>query len=128
MDDFETHVYRKNETVKSFAASITGTFTDAEQEKKTKKLPFALSNIHNIMWCVNAVGYVELFWQTLNDIEEDFKICVLSGNGRWDLKYLGMEFMVPENSTGELLISTSGFDDLDSYTIVISGNYKEPTK
>lgn len=117
--NFETHVYKLNEGAGVFAVSLTGTFDNAEQEKLIEKLPFHVSAITNIMWCVNAVGYVELFWGT----EE--RICVLSGNGRWDLSTLGMDFSIPTNSEGRILLSTSGFDDLDSYTIVISGKLKK---
>lgn len=120
---FETHIYKHNVNLKTFCVSITGVFTDAVQEEFVDRLePYKLDQIKNIMWCVNAVGYVELYWDMPDDKLE--KICVLSGNGRWDLNSLNMDFISPKESQGRLILNTHGFDDLDSYTIVIQGIHK----
>lgn len=111
--DFSSEVYHLNESTGQFNIVVSATFDDCEQHKNVAVTEFGVKNIKSLMWCVNAVGYVELCW------EDGKRICVLSGNGRWDLSNLNMYFRRKEGS--KIHIRTSGFDELDSYTIIIAG-------
>lgn len=114
----ERNLYRINEGTGSFSLSVNCKFTGADDNQELVNIfPDSLfaKKIKGMFWCINAVGFVELAWEN-----SEHPIVILSGNGKWDLSG-GNEFFVPDESNGMITATTHGFDDLDSYTIIISG-------
>lgn len=108
-----------------YVANLVATFaqsglTPVAQEVAVAKID-TVKSIRTLNWCINTVGYVVLEWKGKPN-SPNTPIVVLSGNGRWDLGF-NLEYHVPETSTGQIILTTVGFDNLDSYSIIIAGEY-----
>ena len=88
----------------------------------------AARTVAKIWWAVNTTNGksgVELLWAGSGSSSANKTICVLSGNGFWDLKTAGNE--IANNATltastspaGDILLSTKGFVSGDNYSIIV---------
>ena len=90
-------------------------------EDATKKV----SKIWYSVNTTNGKSGVELLWAGSGASSANKTICVLSGNGFWDLKTAGNE--IANNATltastspaGDLLLSTKGFVSGDNYSLIV---------
>jgi hypothetical protein len=101
---------------REYITQITGIFTNTNQESYVIKSE-NIKSIKTIYWCINSIGYITLSWEMKDGSYET--ICILSGNGRWELDR--QSYQVPIDSTGNVVLSTKAFDSLDTYTMVFGG-------
>ena len=98
------------------ASALNGMSEDAT--KKVSKIWYSVNT-------TNGKSGVELLWAGSGTSSANKTICVLSGNGFWDLKTAGNE--IANNATltastspaGDLLLSTKGFVSGDNYSIIV---------
>ena len=88
----------------------------------------ATKKVAKIWYSVNTTNGksgVELLWAGSGSSSANKTICVLSGNGFWDLKTAGNE--IANNATltastapaGDILLSTKGFVSGDNYSLIV---------
>ena len=98
------------------ASALNGMSEDAT--KKVSKIWYSVNT-------TNGKSGVELLWAGSGSSAANKTICVLSGNGFWDLKTAGNE--IANNATltastspaGDILLSTKGFVSGDNYSIIV---------
>ena len=98
------------------ASALNGMSEDAA--KKVSKIWYSVNT-------TNGKSGVELLWAGSGVSSANKTICILSGNGFWDLKTAGNE--IANNSTltastspaGDILLSTKGFVSGDNYSIIV---------
>ena len=98
------------------ASALTHMSEDAE--RKVAKIWYSVNT-------TNGKSGVELLWAGSGASAANKTICILSGNGFWDLKTAVNE--IANNSTltadtspaGDLLLSTKGFVSGDNYSLIV---------
>ena len=98
------------------ASALNGMSEDAT--KKVSKIWYSVNT-------TNGKSGVELLWAGSGSSSANKTICILSGNGHWDLKTAGNE--IANNATltastspaGDILLSTKGFVSEDNYSIIV---------
>ena len=98
------------------ASALNGMSEDAT--KKVSKIWYSVNT-------TNGKSGVELLWAGSGASAANKTICILSGNGFWDLKTAGNE--IANNSTltantspaGDILLSTKGFVSGDNYSLIV---------
>ena len=98
------------------ASALNGMSEDAT--KKVSKIWYSVNT-------TNGKSGVELLWAGSGSSAANKTICILSGNGFWDLKTAGNE--IANNSTltantspaGDILLSTKGFVSGDNYSLIV---------
>ena len=98
------------------ASALTHMSEDAT--KKVSKIWYSVNT-------TNGKSGVELLWAGSGSSAANKTICILSGNGFWDLRTAGNE--IANNSTltastspaGDLLLSTKGFVSGDNYSLIV---------
>ena len=98
------------------ASALNGMSEDATKE--VAKIWYSVNT-------TNGKSGVELLWAGSGASSANKTICILSGNGFWDLKTAGNE--IANNATltastspaGDLLLSTKGFVSGDNYSLIV---------
>lgn len=72
-----------------------------------------IEHIESILWCINSPGSLTLRWK-----ESGEDICILSGNGKWDLT--PSSWIYPPENKDKIILDAEGFLDLDSFTLIIT--------
>lgn len=114
-------IYKLSHNTGAFSVSCMCEFDEPTSIKNHSVLGanMKVDRISSIFWCVNAAGAVKLKWEPKFETECEYPFVILSGNGKWELG--ASAFTIPEISTGRILLDADGFDDLDSFTIIITG-------
>jgi hypothetical protein len=115
--------FSSNEKNGSICASVTRTFDSKEIEDSFIMESKVFEYIDSIKWSISSVGYVKLFWENSDSSDITIPFVILSGNGSWSLSGSSI-CSKPTNSSGRIRLISQGFDDLDAFTIIITGKIK----
>ena len=94
------------------------THMSEDDTKKVAKIWYSINT-------TNGKSGVELLWAGSGASAANKTICILSGNGFWDLKTAGNEIANDATLTadtspaGDLLLSTKGFVTGDNYSLIV---------
>lgn len=108
---------QKRNNTGAFSASVVASIQDSKTLNKLL-IEESVTNIDSVKWCINSVNSVSL-WLYWKGDEEPF--LMLSGNGNWNLT--GISEIIRREGC-DLCISCYGLEELDSFTLIITGKLK----